>query len=76
MKRTFMAAGLAVVLSACGSPEKGTDAAQEGNPFLTEFTTPFGVPPFDKITLADYKPAFLQGMARHAKHQFRASPAN
>ncbi len=60
MKRTFIAAGLAVVLSACGSSDKNDKTT--GNPFLTEFTTPFGVPPFDKITLADYKPAFLQGM--------------
>ena len=60
MKRTFIAAGLAVVLSAYGSP--GKSANTTGNPFLTEFATPFGVPPFDKITLADYKPAFLQGM--------------
>ena len=60
MKRTFMAAGLAVILSACGSTDKSETTVE--NPFLTEFTTPFGVPPFDKITLADYKPAFLQGM--------------
>ena len=52
MKRTFIAAGLAVVLSAYGSP--GKSANTTGNPFLTEFATPFGVPPFDKITLADY----------------------
>ena len=60
MKRTFIAAGLAVMLSACGSTDKNEKTTE--NPFLTEFTTPFGVPPFDKITLADYKPAFLQGM--------------
>ena len=60
MKRTFIAAGLAVMLSACVSTDKNEKTTE--NPFMAEFTTPFGVPPFEKITLADYKPAFLQGM--------------
>ena len=34
----------------------------ENNPFLTEFQTPNGVPPFDKIKLEHYEPAFKQGM--------------
>ena len=29
---------------------------------LTEFQTPNGVPPFDKIRLEHYEPAFLQGI--------------
>lgn len=62
MKQVIMAAGLAVMLNACGSSEKKTDAAENGNPFLTEYTTPFEVPPFEKIKLEDYKPAFLQGI--------------
>ncbi len=32
------------------------------NPFLNEYDTPFGVPPFDKITNADYLPAFEAGI--------------
>ncbi len=62
MKRTIMAAGLAVMLSACNSSVKNAGGGSEGNPFLSEFNTPFGVPPFDLITLEDYKPAFVQGM--------------
>lgn len=62
MKKMIMAAGLAVVLSACGSSGKKTDTVETGNPLLAEFTTPFGVPPFEKIKLEDYKPAFIQGM--------------
>lgn len=62
MKSILVTAGLAVILGACSSPDKKTDAAEAGNPLLSEFTTPFGVPPFDKITLADYKPAFIRGM--------------
>lgn len=67
MKRMFMAAGLAVMLGACGSSEKKTVTAATGNPLLTEFTTPFGVPPFDKIKMEDYKPAFIQGMEEQTR---------
>jgi peptidyl-dipeptidase Dcp len=32
------------------------------NPFLNEYNTPFNVPPFDKISYADYIPAFEAGI--------------
>ena len=32
------------------------------NPLLGEFGTPFDVPPFDKIELRHFKPAYLEGM--------------
>ena len=38
------------------TPEKSS------NPFLSEFDTPFGVPPFDKIQISDYMPAFEAGI--------------
>ena len=34
----------------------------ESNPFFTEFQTPNGIPPFDKIKLEHYEPAFLKGI--------------
>lgn len=34
----------------------------EENPFYTEFQTQSGVPPFDKIKLEHYEPAFMKGM--------------
>ncbi len=34
----------------------------ETNPFFNEFETVHGVPPFDKIKLEHYEPAFLQGI--------------
>lgn len=34
----------------------------DSNPFLSEFQTPNGVPPFDKIKLEHYEPAFRKGM--------------
>ena len=63
MKKMIMAAGIAVALSACNSPGKKSETTAPGDIFLTEFTTPFGVPPFDKITLEDYMPAFKAGIA-------------
>lgn len=62
-----MAAGLAVVLGACNSIKKSDVADATPNPFFSEYTTPFGVPPFDKIEVAHYKPAFLKGMEEHKK---------
>ncbi|MCL2596142.1 MAG: M3 family metallopeptidase [Paludibacter sp.] len=38
----------------------------ENNPFVTEWNTPYGVPPFDKIKIADYMPAFEEGMRLHS----------
>lgn len=32
------------------------------NPFYSEYDTPFGVPPFDKIKEEHYMPAYLKGM--------------
>jgi len=37
----------------------------EENPFLKEYNTPFGIPPFDKIQNKHYIPAFEKGIAIH-----------
>ena len=62
-----MAASLAVVLGACNSSKKSDVADVAPNPFFTEYTTPFGVPPFDKIEVAHYKPSFEKGMEEQKK---------
>lgn len=49
----------AAALTSCGT---STDSTV--NPFFSEWNTPFGVPPFDKISTEDYVPAFTEGMAR------------
>lgn len=59
-KQLSVAALLCAALSVYGQ-----DATTDGghvNPFLTEFTTPYGVPPFEKITIDDYREAYLKGM--------------
>ena len=35
------------------------------NPFFAEWDTPFGAPPFDRIEIADFEPAILEGMRQH-----------
>ena len=35
------------------------------NPFFTEWTTPYGVPPFDEIRPEHFLPAFERGMSLH-----------
>ena len=48
-------------LSACKNRNNMAD-----NPFFeSEWTTPYGVPPFDRIWFEHYKPAFEQGMSLH-----------
>ena len=66
MKKMLMAAGMAAVMTACGTAgqKAATDA---GNPFLAEYSTPFGVPPFDLIKVEHYKEAFLKGMEEQKK---------
>ena len=44
-----------------------TACAQTKNPFLQEWDTPYGIPPFEKITLADYIPAVQAGIEQQEK---------
>ena len=38
---------------------------QKENPLLSEFSTPFGVPPFEQIKPEHYLPAFEEGIRQH-----------
>ncbi len=40
---------------------------EEVNPFFTDWDTPYGVPPFDKIKVEHYMPAFRRAMEEHKK---------
>ena len=66
MKKMLMAAGIAVMLGVC-TDASGQAVKVDANPFLTKYTTPFEVPPFDQIKLEHYKAAFLKGMDAQAK---------
>jgi peptidyl-dipeptidase Dcp len=49
-----------IMITACKNEKKIKD-----NPFFAEYSTPFQVPPFDKIDTTDYLPAFIEGMKQH-----------
>ncbi len=46
------------LLNSCSDQSK----PKSMNPFQNEYDTPFAVPPFDKISITDYVPAFEAGM--------------
>ena len=51
-----------ITLASCTSKPEQKAEAERPNPFLTEYTTPFQVPPFDQIKNEHYLPAFEAGM--------------
>ena len=51
-----------ITLASCTSKPEQKAEAERPNPFLTEYTTPFQVPPFDQIKIDHYLPAFEAGM--------------
>jgi len=56
-----------VVLLSAGVILGGCTGNKKGNPFFSEFKTPFQVPPFEQIQPADYMPAFQEGIKQHNK---------
>lgn len=61
IKKTFTILAISCMMYSCATKT-------ESNPFLTEFQTPNGVPPFDKIKLEHYEPAFLKGIEEQNQH--------
>jgi len=62
----FILTGL-IILMACETKQKTeTENILEQNPLLSEWDTPFGVPPFNKIKSEDYLPAIRKGIELHA----------
>lgn len=62
MKRitAFLTLFLVMALASCKS-----DKTVGENPFFAEWDTPYGVPPFDRITPAHFLPALERGMSLH-----------
>ena len=54
MKRLFLPAIICLMMTACQQ--------QKSNPFLSEFNTPFEVPPFELIENEHYMPAFEEAI--------------
>ena len=57
MKRFFAIALAVIAMTACTN--------NRINPFLAEWNTPFGIPPFEQIQDADYIPALKAGIEQH-----------
>ncbi len=60
MKKVLTFAFAIMAMTAC-TTKTGT------NPFLTEWDTPYGIPPFDKIQIDDYIPAIKAGIGQQQK---------
>jgi peptidyl-dipeptidase Dcp len=52
-----------ILFAAAGCAKKAVEPAAAFNPLIAEFTTPYGVPPFDRISPGDFMPAFDKGIA-------------
>ena len=64
MKRFFGLFFLLTLVLSMNSCKKGAEVTD--NPFFEdEWTTPYGVPPFDRIKMEHYAPAFERGMSLH-----------
>ncbi|WP_297063101.1 M3 family metallopeptidase [uncultured Duncaniella sp.] len=63
MNKILTAALGAVMLPAALSFPTDMYAQTRQNPFMVPYETPFGIPPFDKITYDDYLPAIEKGIA-------------
>ncbi len=60
MKKILIFTAALLIATSCQQPQK---KMERSNPFLVEYTTPYGIPPFQDILLEDYFPAFELGMA-------------
>ena len=58
MKKLMTIAVAVLAMTACTTNNKET------NPFLVEWDTPYGIPPFDQIKISDYIPAIKAGIAQ------------
>ena len=63
MKRILFV--LTLLMTALNTTFCTKQVQKEGNPLLTEFNTPYGVPPFDLIEAEHYQPAFKFAMSLH-----------
>ena len=66
MKKLFFIMSASALLGACGGndmPVAQLPDIDTNNPLLAEWNTPHQTPPFDKIAITDYEPAFETAIA-------------
>jgi peptidyl-dipeptidase Dcp len=76
-KRLLAPLAIAIALAGCQSNDSNNNQSEVSkktsqqvthiNPLFSEFTTPHGIPPFDKIQKSDYLPAFMQSIIDNKK---------
>ena len=59
MKKILTVAVAVLAMTACTKTQT--------NPFLTEWDTPYGIPPFDMIQMDDFIPAIKAGIEQQQK---------
>ena len=59
MKKILYCAAALLAMTACTNK-------QTTNPFLEDWTTPYGIPPFDRIQMSDYLPAIKAGIEQQS----------
>ena len=64
-----------IALSIMSISCNNTPTAERENPLLTEWNTPYGIPPFGEIMVSDYMPAFEAAMQMH-KEEIEAIVSN
>ena len=57
-KKTILMTALSLALSGCSTQQPH----EQGNPFFSEFNTPYGIAPFADITIEHYREGMLKGM--------------
>ena len=66
MKKLFLIMSVSALLGACAGNDMPVAQLPEidtTNPLLAEWETPHATPPFDKISISDYEPAFETAIA-------------
>ncbi len=66
-KKLSMATIILATVVLGGACKKSDKTDLSNNPFMKEWDTPYGVPPFDKIKTTDYLPAIQEGMRQQAE---------
>lgn len=65
MKKILLSTAAALLL---GMPLTQTVMADSQNPFLTEYTNKYGIPPFENISISDFIPAIKAGIAEQKEN--------
>ncbi len=69
MRKTLISllALICLALPAVGKTPKKVKTTENVNPFMTEYTTKYKIPPFESIKYEHYMPALEEGIAQHNK---------